>query len=115
MIARQRSWADSTGLKTIARRMSATFAVGLFELFGIAIPGGVLLTVLARSPLSALADKVMPCRRQTPDDARRIFLAAVPHARNRPFVSADPNVLPAAAELHNKPVAGEVTRWKRWR
>jgi hypothetical protein len=52
----------------------------------------------------------MPRWHHTPDDARRLFLADVPHARNRPFVSADPNVLLAAAELHNKPVAGEVTR-----
>ena len=105
-----------------------TFAVGLFELFGIAIPGGVQLAVLlyalgrlhvvdvgalatapsallvvgavvssyvlgsVTTPLSAVLDKIMPRRHQTPDDARRIFLACVPDARDRPFVSADPNV-----------------------
>ncbi|MER6121107.1 hypothetical protein ABT173_00070 [Streptomyces sp. NPDC001795] len=126
--------------------MSVTFAVGLFELFGIAIPGGVQLAVLlyalgrlhlvdvgalatapsallvvgavvssyvlgsVTTPLSAVLDKITPRWHRTPDDARRIFLASVPDARDRPFVSADPNVLLAAAELHNKPVASEVTR-----
>ena len=52
----------------------------------------------------------MPRWHQTPDAARRMFLADVTHARDRPFVSADPDVLLAAAELHNKPVADEVTR-----
>lgn len=61
-------------------------------------------------PLGAVIDTMVPGWRRTPDDARRDFLASVPEARDRAFVSADPPLLLAAAELHDKPVAGEVTR-----
>ncbi|OIJ67230.1 hypothetical protein [Streptomyces mangrovisoli] len=123
-----------------------TFAVGLFELFGVAIPGGVQLAVLlyvldrlhlvdvgalaaepsalpvigavvgsyvlgsVTTPLSAAVDKILPRRLPAPEDARRVFLACVPEARDRPYVAVEPTVLLAAAELHDKPVAAEVTR-----
>ncbi|CAL9299508.1 hypothetical protein SUDANB148_03070 [Streptomyces sp. SudanB148_2056] len=61
-------------------------------------------------PVSASLDKLAPRRNWTADDARHEFVARVPASRDRPFVHADPSVLLAAVELHDKEAAGEITR-----
>ncbi|MFI7246193.1 hypothetical protein [Streptomyces qinglanensis] len=61
-------------------------------------------------PLSALMDKMAPRWNWSVDSARLEFVARVPESRDRAFVHADPALLLAAVELHDKEAAGEITR-----
>ncbi|WCN02988.1 hypothetical protein [Streptomyces sp. M92] len=61
-------------------------------------------------PLSALLDKLAPSWNWSADHARSAFVTAVPEARDRPFVHSDMPLLLAAAELHDKEAASEITR-----
>lgn len=75
--------------------------------------GGAVLSYLLGHltyPLSALLDKLAPRWHYDVESARREFVARVPEARKRPFVHANIHVLLAAAELHDKEAATEITR-----
>ncbi|WP_406629399.1 hypothetical protein [Amycolatopsis sp. WGS_07] len=61
-------------------------------------------------PLAAQLDRLRP--RRDAEDARQEFVARVPQARDRAYVQADPALLVAAAELHDKDAAGEVIRMR---
>lgn len=62
--------------------------------------------------LGALVDRATPRRLRRLTEFRRIFLARVPTAEERPFVAADLVLLLAAADLHNRDAAGEITRMR---
>ncbi|MGW7536528.1 hypothetical protein [Amycolatopsis sp. NPDC054798] len=61
-------------------------------------------------PLAAQLDRLRP--RRDAEEARQDFVARVPQARGRAYVQADPALLVAAAELHDKDIAGEVVRMR---
>ncbi|UUU33166.1 hypothetical protein JIX56_26675 [Streptomyces sp. CA-210063] len=83
-------------------------APSVLQVIGAAV-ASYLLGHLAY-PLSALLDKVAPRWNWSVENARFEFVARVPEARDRAFVRADASLLLAAAELHNKEAAGEITR-----
>jgi hypothetical protein len=59
-------------------------------------------------PLGAQLERLLPRWRLSPDAARQEFLVRVPQAQHRPYVHADPALLLAAAEMHDKEVASEI-------
>jgi hypothetical protein len=59
-------------------------------------------------PLGAIANRLLPSRRVR--RAPQEFVSRVPAARGHDFVTADPAVLLAALQLHDKDIAVEVTR-----
>ncbi|WP_020670196.1 hypothetical protein [Amycolatopsis nigrescens] len=63
-------------------------------------------------PLGAQLERLLPRWRVRPDAARREFLARVPQAQDRPYVHADPALLLAAAEQHNKDAVGDIGRMR---
>ncbi|WP_307865728.1 hypothetical protein [Streptomyces smyrnaeus] len=87
---------------------SLASAPSVLQLVGAAV-ASYLLGQLAY-PLSALLDKVAPRWNWSGDHARLEFVARVPESRERAFVRADTSLLLAAAELHDKEAAGEITR-----
>ncbi|MFE0874283.1 hypothetical protein ACFW4X_05230 [Streptomyces smyrnaeus] len=87
---------------------SLASAPSVLQLVGAAV-ASYLLGQLAY-PLSALLDKVAPRWNWSGDHARLEFVARVPESRGRAFVRADTSLLLAAAELHDKEAAGEITR-----
>ncbi|MFI0916744.1 hypothetical protein [Streptomyces smyrnaeus] len=87
---------------------SLASAPSVLQVVGAAV-ASYLLGQLAY-PLSALLDKVAPRWNWSIDHARREFVARVPESRERAFVRADTSLLLAAAELHDKEAAGEITR-----
>ena len=96
---------DRLGIVHVAALAAAPGAL----LVAGAIVGSYLLGHLCH-PLASQLDRLRP--RQHADDARREFLSRVPHAQDRPFVRADPALLVAAAELHDKEAAGEIVRMR---
>lgn len=61
-------------------------------------------------PLAAQLNRLRP--RRDAEEARQEFVSRVPQARDRAYVQADPALLVAAAELHDKDAAGEVVRMR---
>ena len=96
--------------------------LGLADLSAVAAMPSALLVVgavvasylLGRvcHPLGVQLERLVPRWRLSPDAARRQFLARVPQARDRPYVRADPALLLAAAETHDKEAAGEIGRMR---
>ncbi|MGV9298494.1 hypothetical protein [Amycolatopsis sp. NPDC003676] len=61
-------------------------------------------------PLAAQLDRLRP--RPDAEEARQAFVARVPQARDRAYVRADPALLVAAVELHEKDTGGEIVRMR---
>ncbi|GAA1021025.1 MULTISPECIES: hypothetical protein [Amycolatopsis] len=61
-------------------------------------------------PLAAQLNRFRP--RRDAEEARQEFIAGVPQARDRAYVRANPALLVAAAELHDKDAAGEIVRMR---
>jgi hypothetical protein len=61
-------------------------------------------------PLVEMIERVFRLQRLRALDAKRDFVAKCPASANRSFLHADPFVLLAAAELHDKEVAAEISR-----
>lgn len=94
--------------------------LGVLHVAALTAAPGVLLTagaVIASyllghlfHPLARQLDRLRP--RQDAEEARREFVAEVPQARDRAYVQANPALLVAAAELHDKDAAGEIVRMR---
>lgn len=63
-------------------------------------------------PLGGQLERILPRWRPGPDVARREFLTRVPQARDRSYVHADPALLLAAAELHDKDAVDSIGRMR---
>jgi hypothetical protein len=104
--------------------LQLSILVWVLDRLGLAEPGAVAATptallvagaivasyLLGRlcHPLGAQLERLAPRRRPSPDAARQEFLGRVPQAQDRPYVHADPALLLAAAEIHDKDAAGEI-------
>lgn len=91
-------------LSTVAAMPTVVLVVG-------AMVASYLLGRLCH-PLGVQLERLLPRWRLSPDAARREFLTRVPQAQDRPYVRADPALLLAAAETHNKEAAGEIGRMR---
>jgi hypothetical protein len=61
-------------------------------------------------PLASLAERVLRLRDLRGLDAKRDFVAKYPGSTSRHFLQADPSLLLAAVELHDKEVSTEIVR-----
>jgi hypothetical protein len=96
-IAGRAQWID---IGAVSRAPVLLLAIGIVLL-------SYLLGYLAY-PVGHLADKIVPRRRMR--DARAEFVTRVPVAKDREFVRADPFVLLAGLQLHNREVATDVSQ-----
>ncbi|WP_020500421.1 hypothetical protein [Sciscionella marina] len=63
-------------------------------------------------PLGSQLERLPPRWSRSPDAAQEGFLRRVPQARDRAYVRADPALLLAAAEIHDKEAATEIARMR---
>ncbi|MFD2473780.1 hypothetical protein [Amycolatopsis silviterrae] len=96
---------DRLGVLHVA---ALTTAPGILLVAGAVVASYLLGHLL--HPLAAQLDRLRP--RRDAEDARQEFVARVPQASIRAYVQADPALLVAAAELHDKDAAGEVVRMR---
>jgi len=87
--------------------LSAVAAIPTVLLVAGAVVASYLLGRLCH-PLAAQLERLVPRWRLGPEAARQAFLVRVPQAQDRPYVQADPALLLAAAETHDRDAAGDI-------